>query len=393
MPSVMDMNDIGETRAQDRAMPGWRRLAPVLALLVLAPWAAESSWGGIPVSQALLLLVFLGPLYGGAAVLIRETARRAGRGWPTIVLLAAAFGVVQAGLVDQSLFNRGYLADTEYADLDMGAERTVVPGLDVSVSELLAFVGNHVALSICTPIALVECLVGSRRRFTPWLGRRGLAAVAVIYVLGSLLIFSDESGRKGFVASPLQVGMAVVVTAVLVTLAFARRRRGSAGRADEAGAGRADGASAGRADEARSGGGEARAVETAPHPLLVGLVALVGYGSLNLVPGWTGVGIGVGVALLSAVLVVRWSRRAGWEQRHVVAGWGATLAAAAATAWVIPNYDPVSPSVALLSDLTVTAAALALLAGAFLKLRRERAEPDEAAPADVRARRPASPDR
>ncbi|SNR42784.1 hypothetical protein [Actinomadura mexicana] len=39
------------------------------------------------------------------AVLIREAARRTGRGWPTIVLLGAAFGLVQAGLIDQSLFN------------------------------------------------------------------------------------------------------------------------------------------------------------------------------------------------------------------------------------------------------------------------------------------------
>lgn len=49
------------------------------------------------------------PLYGTVAVLIREITRRTGRGWPTILLLGAAFGLIQAGLIDQSLFNPGYL--------------------------------------------------------------------------------------------------------------------------------------------------------------------------------------------------------------------------------------------------------------------------------------------
>ncbi|WP_327038999.1 hypothetical protein [Micromonospora maris] len=34
-----------------------------------------------------------------------------------IVLLGLAFGVLQAGLVDQSLFNPDFLADTEFAEI------------------------------------------------------------------------------------------------------------------------------------------------------------------------------------------------------------------------------------------------------------------------------------
>lgn len=62
-----------------------------------------------------MLLGYLGifiPLYGTVAVLIREITRRTGRGWPTILLLGAAFGLIQAGLIDQSLFNPGYLDTT-----------------------------------------------------------------------------------------------------------------------------------------------------------------------------------------------------------------------------------------------------------------------------------------
>ena len=35
-------------------------------------------------------MVVLAPMSGGGALLIREVARRAGRGWPTVLLLAAA---------------------------------------------------------------------------------------------------------------------------------------------------------------------------------------------------------------------------------------------------------------------------------------------------------------
>lgn len=49
--------------------------------------------------------LFVAPLYGTVAVLVREAARRAGRGRPTILLLCAAAGLAQAGLIDQSLFH------------------------------------------------------------------------------------------------------------------------------------------------------------------------------------------------------------------------------------------------------------------------------------------------
>ncbi|MEK8108467.1 hypothetical protein NKG94_32745 [Micromonospora sp. M12] len=116
--------------------------------------------GGFAIDDFLPVLIFLGPMYGGAAILIRETARHLGAGWPTIVLLAAAFGVLQAGLVDQSLFNPGYLDDTQYADTRAAAEASLVPGLGFSLRQAYDFVGNHIVLTICAPIVLVESFLG-----------------------------------------------------------------------------------------------------------------------------------------------------------------------------------------------------------------------------------------
>ncbi len=68
--------------------PLFRRLAAVLALLVLSPVCAEYLIGydsiiGRP-WELVSGLLFLAPLYGTVAVLIREVARRTGQGWPSI---------------------------------------------------------------------------------------------------------------------------------------------------------------------------------------------------------------------------------------------------------------------------------------------------------------------
>ena len=85
-----------------------RRVAPALVLYVLSPFVAEFLLGDFPVT-VLWLILLLGPMYGGGALLIRELTRRTGRGWPTMVLLGIAFGVVEEGLVTQSLFNPDYV--------------------------------------------------------------------------------------------------------------------------------------------------------------------------------------------------------------------------------------------------------------------------------------------
>ena len=89
-------------------MPG----VPVLALLVLSPIGAEllAAYNDTTGRPLALLgnLVFFAALYGCPALLIRELARRTGRGWPAILLLSAAAGLLQAGVLDQSLFSESY---------------------------------------------------------------------------------------------------------------------------------------------------------------------------------------------------------------------------------------------------------------------------------------------
>jgi hypothetical protein len=321
-----------------------RRLVAVLALLALAPWAAECSWGGFTAVEVPFVVVVLAPLYGAAAVLIRETARRVGGGWPAIVLLAAAFGIIQAGLVDRSLFNLGYLDDTEFAADAVEARRTMVPLLRFNASQAVSFIGGHIALSICAPIAIVESFTRPPRN-RPWLGTPGLIVIGVLYFLGSMMIYLDEDdGGTAFPLAPVQLAVAVLVTFALIGAAVLPRWRH---RPEPVG-------------------------RPAPRPWMVALPVIGARLTGGVLPGWYGIGVEVLASAAAAVMIVRWSRRAGWGQQHVLAAWGAVLVIAAASAYTVPNYKPASPTEALVGDIVNTLITIALLAGAAWRLHRQR---------------------
>lgn len=301
-----------------------RRLVPAVALVLLAPWVAEYLLGSFSVPD-LPLLVYLAPMYGGGALVIREVARRTGRGWPTILLLGLAYGFVEAGLLDQSLFNPDYMG------LDFQSVAPV-PGLGVSAYFALSFTVGHAIWSIGVPIAIVEALF-SDRGTTPWLGVSGLVAAAGLYVFGGAIIFADLQATEQFRASPLQIGVAAAIALVLVAAAFLR-----AGRTFGAG-------------------------RRPPRPLLVGAASLVGTGLLkDLHPSWIGVVFGLGLLALGAWAVTLWSADAGWSPRHRLAlAGGALLSHAWGGFWLAP-WNPVPASLGLLSDLAFALAALALIA-------------------------------
>jgi hypothetical protein len=170
--------------------------------------------GSSPIQHAPAALVLLLPLYGGGALLIREVTRRLGRGYPTIVLLGAAYGVIEAGLLDQSMFNPAFL---EPDNGTLGA-----PSLVLSANNALGYVAGHAIWSITVPIAVVELLTRDRDT-TPWLGRLGLATTALLYAVGGVIVFSFIYAEYHFVASPVQLLGAAVAAVALTVAAFVIR--------------------------------------------------------------------------------------------------------------------------------------------------------------------------
>ncbi|MFF7184083.1 hypothetical protein ACFZAR_02400 [Streptomyces sp. NPDC008222] len=112
-------------------------------------------------------------------MLIREVTRRTGRGWPTILLLSAALGLVEAGLIDQSLFNPHVVDEPSWP---REGAATLLPVLGISAGPPLTFLAGHVIWSFAAPIAVVEACT-PRCATRPWLGRIGIGIgiVAVLY--------------------------------------------------------------------------------------------------------------------------------------------------------------------------------------------------------------------
>jgi len=269
----------------------------VIALLLGAPVFAELLQTYLPNTQTaldvLLVLVFLAPLYGGAALLIREVALRTGRGWPGRLLLAAAFGALMARFVDGSLLTP-VNPQIDYWDDIMSSTRIG----RFSAYAAISWVTGHVVMSVGAPLVLVEALLPDGRT-RPWLGRVGLVVVVALGAGVALLIHNDPDG--GAVrATALDYLVCVVVILVLIAAAMSPLGRSSTS---------VEGRRAGR-------------------PLLLGLAGFGLMAGFDMVPiSWVGVLL-AGLLVAAAVsLVAARSRSPQWTWRHLAAfTFGAVLA-------------------------------------------------------------------
>lgn len=203
-------------------LPFRRRLWPVLAVYVGAPVCAEYLQAYLSATgkafELLAGLLFLGPLYGGATLLIREVAVRTGRGWRGVLLLAAAFGVAMPGLIDLSLFG-AHNAELPYWEQLRGP--TLIETLGFALQPALGWIAGHVLMSVGAPLALLHGLApGQRAR--PLLGRPGLAVVAVLAIIAAILIHIDGRHTYGYVPGPAQVAGVSLVVLALIAIAFTR---------------------------------------------------------------------------------------------------------------------------------------------------------------------------
>lgn len=333
-------------------IPARTRIGAAVGLLLLSPICAEYLIGydqiiSNPLDMLTGLLV-LGPLYGTVAVLIREVARRTGRGWPTMLLLSAAFGLIQAGVIDQSLFNPDFVDEASWDDDRLP---TFVAGLGVSVKHVVGFVGGHVIWSFCAPIGVVESCV-PRIADRPWLGRVGITVMIVLYGLGALVIFKEHS--KQFLATPAQFGTVGLFALVLAVAAFVipRKLPGRGG------------------DGSRGAGGRV------PPPWAVGCGAVVLMGAHQLSsPGWGGVALNVAALVLAGGALLWWSGRPDWGPAHVLAVCGAALVVNAALSFVVEPLGDTSRVLKYGANAVLMVVVLLLLGWARRRLRFTAAAP------------------
>jgi len=197
-----------------------RRLSAVLTLLFLTPLIAEYLLGSLPMSM-IGILPLMAAMYGSGAILIREAVRRTGRGWPSMVLLATAYGLFEEGFVTQSLFNPNYL---HLRLLDYGW----LPALGTALPWLVFVVSIHVAWSICVPIGFTEALFRGQRE-TPWLKTVGLIVFTLLLLAGSGLIAVFTYKQVPFLATPAQFSVTGTAIIALIVAAFVWPKRTECG--------------------------------------------------------------------------------------------------------------------------------------------------------------------
>ena len=155
--------------------------SPLLALILFSPVIAEMLSGSTPPVEWLnpIGVLFLIWLYGAGVLVVRETAVRWKTGWPSILLLGAAYGIVEEGLAVKSFFDPNWM--------DLGALGWYGRWLDVNWIWAVWLTIFHAVVSISIPIFLTEC-IWPRIRGRPLTSRRGYITAIVLLAAATVTI-------------------------------------------------------------------------------------------------------------------------------------------------------------------------------------------------------------
>ncbi len=189
----------------------------VLFLFVAATVIPEVLIGSTPLSR-LHTLVLQFPLYGSAALVIRELVVRFRLSRAGLLVLGLAYGITIEGLALQSLFNPHFL------NLDIAYGRAA----DVNWPWALYMVGYHALWSITVPITLAELLF-PHRASESWLGRLGIGLFAVLLALLVVAFHAIFVKMSGFSAPMTRYAGAALAIGLLVVLGLQLKRSEPAG--------------------------------------------------------------------------------------------------------------------------------------------------------------------
>lgn len=273
-----------------------RGIAPALTLMILAPVIAEVLSGATKLSYIFAVIPEI-LVWGGGALLIRELVRRWGGGWVSMLLLGIGLAVAEEILIQQtSIAPLPWLGNTPAYGRVWG----------VNWVYFLYMLGYESVWVVMVPVQLTE-LIFPDGRDGPWLRRRGLVTVSVLFLLGSFVAWfswTQQARPKVFhVAKYVPPLPALVLGALAIALlaAMAYAIRGIAT-------------------------GNTNAARTAA-PWLVGLGTLplgfVWYGLIVLVfvpqpslPLWIPMVGGIAWATLAFFVVKRLATSLGWSDLH-----------------------------------------------------------------------------
>ncbi len=210
--SASVVNARRQARTRKRTWPA------ILTLFVLAPLVGEVLSTSTPPLAFInpLTLFWEGALYGSGALLVREIARRRRLGWSNILLMGAAYGILEEAIFIQSWFNpsfpTGLGAYGRYWDTNL-----------VWALELTAF---HAVFSITVSILLAEAIFPDRSQIS-WLGRKECWGFTILLggvtLLGFVYYGFSASARRGYTHPPAAIfGAISLMTGLFLAGAYAR---------------------------------------------------------------------------------------------------------------------------------------------------------------------------
>ncbi|MBN8866834.1 MAG: hypothetical protein J0H98_04720 [Solirubrobacterales bacterium] len=185
---------------------------PTPVLLLVAPFFGEALSGSTPPLDLLLpwnLALMVG-LYGCGALICRELVCRYRLGLIGLILLGAAYGVYEEGLVDRFWYSPDFWDQVEVGSYSVVGQTNLLLAVHLTIF--------HTAVSICSSVLIVERVFpGERER--PWLGRRGLIVTGLVLGVAVPLVCGEFPWP-----SALALVAAACVMALLVAAAFWARR-------------------------------------------------------------------------------------------------------------------------------------------------------------------------
>ncbi|NJD77367.1 MAG: hypothetical protein FIB08_09780 [Candidatus Methanoperedens sp.] len=150
-------------------------LSPALVLFFLSPMVGELLSGSSPPAEFFNPVVFLllAALYGSGAIIARELTFRWGKGWATLLVLGAAYGIIEEGLMVKSFFDPGWI--------DLGILGSYGRWAGINWVWSLQLTIYHTVFSIAIPILLAG-LMFPMRQSEPWVSTRTFRKLCILMV-------------------------------------------------------------------------------------------------------------------------------------------------------------------------------------------------------------------
>jgi len=192
-----------------------KRYGAIGAFFVIGPAMTELLTGNIPLATLLdpIAISALSISYGGAALLVRETVIRWGKGFPSIVVLGIAYG-----MVNEALESGGYFDPKFYSVIELGLEN-YGRWHGVNVLWALGITAFHAIFSITIPIIVVDSLFRTKGRL---LGKPALGFLFVLWIAGAVFLMFVSNHIFSPRPPPDAAALAFIIVSIIALTAAAR---------------------------------------------------------------------------------------------------------------------------------------------------------------------------